>query len=179
MTVYWSDGSGGPQQWAGRYRRFTVDADGNFSGLRRRSAGAQDTHHPSICVGGNFDPVITMGVGFVDSGAPSIFTFGVSSPLAPTITGTASYKLDLSGSFADGASDGGSMGSGFATFGIMDGQVNLTSFAGIGSPIGSFPAGGSHAVRLPFRDRHRELWRRLHQLRSPALRQWVPATTTP
>ena len=74
---------------------------------------------------------------------PSVYTFAISSPLAPAITGPANYKLDLSGSFADGASDGGSMGLGTATYGIMDGQLDLASFAGIGSAIASFPAGGS------------------------------------
>lgn len=147
MTLYWANGTGGPQITVGTVD-FTVDADGNFSAGPQTFGWAADSVSVTF-VRGNFDPVITMGVGFVDAGAPSVFGFSVSSPLSPAITGLASYKIDLSGSFADGASDGGSMGAGTATFGIMDGQLDFTSFAGIGSPIASFPAGGSTLFSFP------------------------------
>jgi hypothetical protein len=55
-----------------------------------------------------FDPVITLAGGVVDFGAPSNFTFMSASPLAPPITTLATGLLTISGSFADGASDGGS-----------------------------------------------------------------------
>ena len=54
-----------------------------------------------------FDPVITTAIGFVDSGAPSSFTVGMAAPLVPPITTMAVGSLSISGSFADGAANGG------------------------------------------------------------------------
>jgi len=151
MTIYWNNGIGGPTRTVGTVA-FTTDEEGNFySGSESftwswtnplTSQVETDTINVSFA-GGNYDPVITIGVGFVDFGTPSVFSFAVSSPLAPPVTGLANYKLDLSGSFADGGSDGGSMSLGTASYGIMDGQLDFASFAGIGGAIGSFPAGTS------------------------------------
>lgn len=55
-----------------------------------------------------FDPVITAAIGVVDVGTPSSFAVAVASPLAPPITVPAVGLLSIAGSFADGASDGGS-----------------------------------------------------------------------
>jgi hypothetical protein len=54
-----------------------------------------------------FDPVITNAVGFTDSGTPSNFTFALGANLIPPITTVAVGSLSISGSFADGAADGG------------------------------------------------------------------------
>jgi hypothetical protein len=55
-----------------------------------------------------FDPVINASIGVVDNGAPSGFSFTFVAPLAPSINLPAVGRLDIEGSFADGASDGGS-----------------------------------------------------------------------
>ena len=90
-------------------------------------------------VAGNVDPVITISAGIVDGGAASSFYFAVSSPLAPTLYGLNNYDLRLSGSFADGASNGGSVGLGTATVlpiaNLLNGTLNGTSIAGTGVPI--------------------------------------------
>jgi hypothetical protein len=84
-------------------------------------------------VTGDLDPIFTMAVGFVDAGAASTFSFSFSSPLAPSITGPADYDLRLSGSFADGGTNGGSASVGTGAFGsLADGTLNGTPFAGVG-----------------------------------------------
>ena len=78
----------------------------------------------------------------VDFGAASSFYFVVSSPLAPTLYGMQDYDLRLSGSFADGGTNGGSVGLGTGTVlpiaNLLNGTLNGTSIAGTGVPIG-FP----------------------------------------
>ena len=120
----------------------TLDTEGNFFG---GSLSYDFSGNPAVqdlitvsYVGGNVDPVITMGVGFVDFGAPSVFSFGVSAPLAPSVTGLANFRLDVTGSFADGAANGGSVAlSPLAPLGILEGQLDFLTFASVG-PAATF-----------------------------------------
>jgi hypothetical protein len=62
-----------------------------------------------ISGGGFLDPVQTFALAFTDIGTPNSVTFGLSAPLVPTFGGGVSFTGDLSGSFTDGGSDGGTV----------------------------------------------------------------------
>jgi hypothetical protein len=160
LSIYWNNGIGGPDRLVTTTPVvFDVDEQtGDFSTgsqsyswtWRNPQTGLFETDTITLnFAGGNFDPVVVLAVGFVDVGAPSVFTFGVSAPLA--VAGPVSYKLDLSGSFSDGASDGGSMGLGMAPPApdIMDGQLDFVSVAGIGTPLAGFTPGGNSTFSFP------------------------------
>ena len=121
----------------------TLDEEGNFYGGSltydfSANPAVEDIINVSY-VGGNVDPIITMGVGFVDFGAASVFSFGVSAPLAPSVVGLANYRLSVTGTFADGGTNGGSLAlSPLAPFGILEGQLDFVSFASVG-PAATFP----------------------------------------
>lgn len=82
---------------------------------------------------GNVDPVINLGVTFKDNGAPSIFSASTNAPLAPTLYGLVSYRLDLTGSFADGSpANGGTIAPVTPKLKIMNATLNGTEIAGTG-----------------------------------------------
>jgi hypothetical protein len=55
------------------------------------------------------DPIITLALGFTDSGLPSDVTVSIDSPINPPITEPANGNLHVAGSFMDGGNDGGSV----------------------------------------------------------------------
>lgn len=99
-----------------------------------------------------FDPVITAAFGVVDFGAPSSFAVLVAAPLAPPITIPAVGQLSISGSFADGAADGGSA-TPFLTPGIAQATIEGAGVADAG-PAAVFAAPsdvyGPHTVNYNF-----------------------------
>jgi hypothetical protein len=82
-----------------------------------------------------FDPVLTLSVAATDFGAPSTFGFAIISPLSPPITTPAIGRLDIAGSFADGADDGGSATP--ANLQIAKALINGTGVASLG-PAATF-----------------------------------------
>ena len=87
-----------------------------------------------------FDPVITSAIGVVDFGAPSSFAVAVAAPLSPPITTKAVGSLSISGSFADGAADGGSA-TPWLTPGIAQATIEGTGVADAGpAAVFSSPA---------------------------------------
>ena len=89
-----------------------------------------------------FDPVITAAIGITDFGAPSSVTLAVAAPLSPPIPTEAVGSLSISGSFADGAADGGSADP-FATPLIAQATIEGTGVADAGpSAVFSTPADG-------------------------------------
>ena len=87
-----------------------------------------------------FDPVITSAIGVVDFGAPSSFAVSVAAPLSPPITTKAVGSLSVSGSFADGAADGGSA-TPWLTSGIAQATIEGTGVADAGpAAVFSTPA---------------------------------------
>jgi hypothetical protein len=84
-------------------------------------------------VSGDVDPILVFGISVLDSGPASIFTFAFNSPLAPSLTGSVNYDLRLSGSFADGGTNGGSVGVGSNSSGfLLDGLLDSAVFASTG-----------------------------------------------
>jgi hypothetical protein len=101
---------------------------------------------------GLFDPVMTAALAFTDIGAPSSFTVGMAAPLIPPITTVAVGSLSISGSFADGAADGGSA-TPFATSLIAQATIEGTAVANAGpAAVFSSPADvyGPHTVNYNF-----------------------------
>jgi hypothetical protein len=99
-----------------------------------------------------FDPVITSAIGFVDYGAPSSISLSVAAPLAPPITTVATGSLSISGSFADGAADGGSA-TPFGTSLIAQATIEGIGVADAGpAAVFSSPADvyGPHTVNYKF-----------------------------
>ena len=105
------------------------------------------------------DPVQTFAVAFTDLGTPNSVTFSLSAPLVPAFSGGVTFTGDLSGSFTDGASDGGSAspfgGSTIARFDI-DG-VDVLGLGGVlnfASPSDSFTEpqqnGAADCAQAPF-----------------------------
>jgi hypothetical protein len=81
-----------------------------------------------------FDPVITTAIGVVDFGAASSFAVAVAAPLAPPIALPVVGSLSLSGSFADGAADGGSA-TPFLTAGIAQATIEGGGVADAGPAV--------------------------------------------
>ena len=78
-----------------------------------------------------YDPVLTWAASAIDFGAPSTFTFETSSPMNPALGAPVSYKIGLSGSYAD-SKDGGSLTPN-GTFGTMDVSLNGVYIDGVGT----------------------------------------------
>lgn len=99
----------------------------------------------SLAAGNAGAAVIGLGINATDFGAPSSFSFSVSTALTPTIFGLADWSVFLEGSCTDGGSDGCGI-SPFSTPGaIADFSVNggtsvatLGSSQNIASPGGTF-----------------------------------------
>ncbi len=173
LDLYWQNGTveNPPVRYVGTVQ-FEVDDEGYFTptGITAGDTGSScgfdenagqyfctwGADQDTITIGGNtygnLDPFVNFGIGFVDLGAASIFSAAFSTPIAPTITGMASYTLDLAGSFSNGSpNDGGSLSGVVApnTFGILDAVINpvgpaagWAAFTGIGTSA-LFPSGGS------------------------------------
>lgn len=173
LDLFWQNGAGGtaPVRYVGSVQ-FEVDEYGNFfatgitAGDTGSACGFDDEAQQFFCnwgadqdritIGGdtygNLDPFVNFGVGFVDFGAASIFTAAFSTPIVPTITGMASYTLDLAGSFSNGSPNNGGSLSGVVApnaFGILDAVINpvgpsagWAAFTGTGTSA-VFPSGGS------------------------------------
>ncbi len=139
LDVYWQNGTvpGAPIRTAGSIQ-LAVDEEGNFAAFNQTftwGLGAEQDTITLQLASGNLDPFLNFAVGFVDSGAASIFTVVFSSPIAPTITGLANYTLDLAGSFSNGSpNNGGSLAMAAPnTLGVLEAQLNGTSIDGIGT----------------------------------------------
>ncbi len=84
-----------------------------------------------ISGGGFLDPVQTFAGSFTDLGAPNSVTFGISAPLVPSFSGNVFFTGDLSGSFTDGGSDGGTV-SPFGGTTIARFDINGIEVLGVG-----------------------------------------------
>jgi hypothetical protein len=138
LDVWWSRADGTNLQQVGSVDVNLDDPELNYTG-----SWTWGVDTINLNIGGNVDPIITIAAGVVDGGAPSSFFFTVSAPLVPTLYGLQNYDLRLSGSFADGGTNGGSVGLGTATVlpiaNLANATLNGTSMAGVGVPVG-FPS---------------------------------------
>jgi hypothetical protein len=90
-------------------------------------------------VSGFFDPVLNLAAAATDSGAPSLFSISLTSPLNPALFGVNPYIMDFAGTFTDGGTaSAGEVGRitlpAFQSFKIMDVSLNGTDIDGIGDP---------------------------------------------
>lgn len=177
LEVYWQNATieGAPLRYVGSVQ-FGVDEEGNFfvtgstpaEGVSCDTVTPTDPNAVNFCWGtganedlitigqntyGNLDPFFTFSFSAIDFGAPSVFIYTFSSPVAPPIAGPASYSLDLAGSFTDGSPlNGGSLSMAAPnTMGVLEGILNGTTvIAGIGTGLVDAAGPPNSATYGPF-----------------------------
>jgi hypothetical protein len=100
---------------------------------------------------GLFDPIVSLGLGVVDFGAPSDFGVAIVAPLSPQLSGLLTSTFSLEGTVTDGGQDGASI-TPFGGSHVGKGLVNATDVVNAGPAVTYIPDAGGPFLYGPYTD---------------------------